>query len=429
MTGAVICSFSLPASAGFDWTPPPSAPALTITTQDEQATAAPMADVQATELMPAPGALPTETAETPVEVQEEAIASEVTVPVESAYPVEEVAAPAAGSYAEALGFGSEIPLALALGQIVPPEFVSSFAQGVNPGVKLSWNGGKSWDVVLNEALAPHGLAAQIQGKTVVVHPSEGLEARAHPNTLMIPLADESSAMSGQEMEANEKAHMSASPAAITGEGTANNYPRRTPPRNLAGSTEVMNGQTPPPPSMMEEPPAIVEESAVKEEASVEATEVASYEPAAAPAIMAEPMSQEIIDRPATDKPLRVSYADDARIEEGKNIYNRDVVATGTANLLPQKPILDPFEIRFWQADSQQSLKDVLTSWAGNAGVELIWDSGYDYKLPKAISLHGTFPDAVTQLFNLYGNAEPRPQGRLHPNLPKGPSVLLVENYP
>ena len=86
-------------------------------------------------------------------------------------------------------------------------------------------------------------------------------------------------------------------------------------------------------------------------------------------------------------------------------------------------------MRLWKANSQANLKDVLMSWAGNANVEVIWDSSYDYKLPGNLSLQSTFPEAVTKILALYGNSEPRPQGRLHPNLPKGPSVLLIENYP
>ncbi len=42
-------------------------------------------------------------------------------------------------------------------------------------------------------------------------------------------------------------------------------------------------------------------------------------------------------------------------------------------------------------------------------------------------MHGTFPDAVTTLLTAYNDAAPRPVGKLHPNLPAGPSVLVVQN--
>ncbi len=67
------------------------------------------------------------------------------------------------------GFGSDLPLALALGQIVPSDYAYSFAAGVNPGARISWNGGgKQWGEVLNEALAPLGYGLKIRGKQVVI---------------------------------------------------------------------------------------------------------------------------------------------------------------------------------------------------------------------------------------------------------------------
>ena len=52
------------------------------------------------------------------------------------------------------GFGSEVPLALALRQIVPAHYAFSFGEDVNPGASLSWQGGKPWNKVLEEALSP-----------------------------------------------------------------------------------------------------------------------------------------------------------------------------------------------------------------------------------------------------------------------------------
>ena len=59
---------------------------------------------------------------------------------------------------------------------------------------------------------------------------------------------------------------------------------------------------------------------------------------------------------------------------------------------------------------------------------MLWNSAYDYVLPAPMRLHATFPDAVTQILMGYGAMDPRPVGKLHPNLPHGPSVLVVENY-
>lgn len=74
----------------------------------------------------------------------------------------------ATGFEEAVGFGKELPLALALSQVVPSDYSFSFGQNVNVGSTVSWQGGKSWDSVLQEMLAPVGMKAVISGKQVVI---------------------------------------------------------------------------------------------------------------------------------------------------------------------------------------------------------------------------------------------------------------------
>ena len=47
--------------------------------------------------------------------------------------------------ADVVGFGTDMPLALALRQIVPADYAFSFGENVNPGYRVSWSGGKAWD--------------------------------------------------------------------------------------------------------------------------------------------------------------------------------------------------------------------------------------------------------------------------------------------
>lgn len=65
-------------------------------------------------------------------------------------------------------FGKDIPLAMALGQIVPAQYAYSFGAGVNPGVAVSWDGGKPWNEVLQSAIAPHGLGMKIEGNKLAL---------------------------------------------------------------------------------------------------------------------------------------------------------------------------------------------------------------------------------------------------------------------
>ncbi|QQG36440.1 MAG: TcpQ domain-containing protein [Micavibrio aeruginosavorus] len=426
LTALMMGVFSLPAQAGFEWTPPPAAPVLsTASTDGPPVPAAPSGNVEATELTPA---LP--------ESENPAVSDMAAPPVletenaDGPPPAFPEALPAPMAYENALGFGADIPLALALGQIVPPAFAYSFASDVHPGVKISWEGGKPWNQVLEEALAPHDLTSVIEGTIVTVRRAE--ERKEVKNDLAVPAEKASYDAQNEPLPpVDTSVTDDALPVSdpVMGEGTANNYPRRTPPHRRSLHNEVpadtAAGSAPLPPVTNEQ--AVIVEQPPKEMA--EANQVASYEPAA-PAqdigIVEDSAAQQ---GPQPLEPQKISYADEGRASHEDLIPPRGAPENNDSYASTGHVVLDPFEIRFWQAKRDQNLRDVLMSWAGNAGVEVIWDSGYDYKLPHAISMHGTFPEAVTKIFSLYGDTEPRPQGRLHPNLPKGPSVLLVENFP
>ncbi len=70
------------------------------------------------------------------------------------------------------GFGSDIPLALALRQIVPAQYAFSFGPGANPGMIVSWEGGKPWNEVLKETLSPINVGFGINEKTLILHGKE-----------------------------------------------------------------------------------------------------------------------------------------------------------------------------------------------------------------------------------------------------------------
>lgn len=72
------------------------------------------------------------------------------------------------NFAVVEGFGKEMPLALALSQIVPAEYAYSFGEGVNPGMRVSWNGGQPWNEVLAAALEPHNVGVDIRYKKVLL---------------------------------------------------------------------------------------------------------------------------------------------------------------------------------------------------------------------------------------------------------------------
>lgn len=442
MTGLLAGFFALPANAGFEWTPPPPAPAIAPMSMPE-VPAAPAASVEAVELTPVPVSSEPEMSamEAPAGVEDipapmadvSDIAATPSIEKENtelpASPFSETLdAPGGingGSYADAMGFGSDIPLALALGQIVPPSFAYSFASNVNPGLKISWNGGKPWDQALNESLNPLGLRADIVGSAVIVRNMSSSTSAAPEETQMPDQTPSDVSAQSQEAMMIEQAvvpETAAQQISLRGEGTAEHYPRRSPPKTSFRSSiftpDEQKGNSAPPPPAMEDDHAVIIENEVQNSVmpARDADVAAAFEPAA-PAAAAMPQPTPLIAQ-------RISYADETMADHSDRLVSEKPAVENNSH-----KTLDPFEVSFWRAEAGENLQEVLNSWAETAGVEVLWDSGYNYKLPTAISLHGTFPDAVSKVFSLYGKTEPRPQGRLHPNLPKGPSVLLVENYP
>ncbi|MGQ0527158.1 MAG: hypothetical protein ACT4OY_03890 [Alphaproteobacteria bacterium] len=69
-----------------------------------------------------------------------------------------------------VGFGTDIPLAFAMEQILPEDYSFDFADGVNPEQRVSWQGGKPWKDVISEILTPMGLTLRIEGKAVFITP-------------------------------------------------------------------------------------------------------------------------------------------------------------------------------------------------------------------------------------------------------------------
>ena len=71
----------------------------------------------------------------------------------------------------ARGFGSQVPLAFAVRQIVPPTINVSFAPGADEDALVDWQGGKRWNIVLTEAIRPLGLELKRHQAAAVIAPA------------------------------------------------------------------------------------------------------------------------------------------------------------------------------------------------------------------------------------------------------------------
>jgi len=71
-------------------------------------------------------------------------------------------------YAQAVGFGKDLPLALAISQLVPSDFTHRFDGDIDASVMVDWDGGKPWNVVLNDMLRAQNMTSEIKGNVVVI---------------------------------------------------------------------------------------------------------------------------------------------------------------------------------------------------------------------------------------------------------------------
>ena len=297
--------FGLPmtAQAGFDWTPAPqkAAPAPQGSTSGQGQ----MPMMKDGPLTPEPDAMPDATMDVPpvpaesvpvenVESQTlpppgtfaEAEGEQETSPAQQAedQPVELVETTAEDQGPVLEGFGKEIPLAIALRDIVPPQFAYSFAEERFAGLIVSWRGGKSWHDVLNETLANHGLTSTKAGNAIIIETIEAAKAR----------------------------------------------------QDAARKVQTVQDDT-----------------------------------------------------------------------------------------KPSMPVIKMGMTRTWKGRPGYTLKEVIGDWSRVANVELEWLSPYDYPINSAFNFDGTYEEAVRNLLAQYARETPRPRGRLYPNLPQGPSILLV----
>ncbi len=94
---------------------------------------------------------------------------------------------APGTYEIVQGFGSDVPLALALRQIVPANFAFSFGENVNPGYRVSWTGGKPWNEVVQGMIQEFNYALRVRGKMVLIYVPD--TASAEPSFFQEPMSD------------------------------------------------------------------------------------------------------------------------------------------------------------------------------------------------------------------------------------------------
>lgn len=284
------------------------------------------------------------------------------------------------------GFGRDVPLALAMRQVVPANYGFSFAEGVDPGQRISWTGGKPWNEALEAALRPHGL-------TVVLAPNA---VRVEPASSMTP---------PPVSQHQKQRDLRPMPAALAPRSAMKDVVTESLPDPIpAAKTAPASGA---PTALISAPaPAPFPRAGVKAEppsAFLDMPPVTAQNPAPA----TNPMPVAAI--PAAMPPAQA-------FSPSLHTARRDTSAAP----------LDMNSVKEWSAPAGTTLRRILTDWSQQAGVQLHWSSQFDYPIQTNIHMTATYQKAVETVLDGLRDAKPRPLARLHPNLPAGPAVLILQ---
>lgn len=476
---AIVAGFGLlstAAEAGFEWKPGPKAGS------PEAAVLAPAN----TDIPPLPP-MPSETVDSDTLMK---MPVPPLPPLPSASLLGDASSPmprTGSGLPDAVGFGSDLPLALGMRQIVPAQYAYAFDAGVDQGAKISWNGGKPWDMVLNDAVKPLGYSVVIEGNTVRVASgganvpytkSEATPAApvTMPNMMRVggdvpraPLSPASSAQtpiitagkpvhevyirrnaSGTESDTGAAGGKSATMSQTGNDGNnsdeksgfwnsvnpmnwqqdTGNKPSPYAVNRVAGTVSTSK-EVPQPASYGASPDVGPVARMSGNDARVDATKEpidktpipnapdavadmvpASGAPAGAPVMLTRGAGE--ISPPAVYTPAAPMMT-----AEKESVFDNKTTSQAAA-------VLNTTDIGMWEAKKGDSLKTVLQNWSEKAQVQLYWVPAQDYKLPKPVHMQGNYTDAVADVLGAYGDKGTRPVGRLHPNLPNGPSVLIIE---
>ncbi|HEY8189884.1 MAG TPA: TcpQ domain-containing protein, partial [Micavibrio sp.] len=300
-------------------------------------------------------------------------------------------APAASTFPNVVGFGRDIPLVLALREIVPPQYAYSFEPSVDAGARITWNGGKPWDTALSDALKPIGLGAEITGTTVIIAPLGKMKGAQTQNQSMADPA---------AMPANDV------PPGIVAE--AHDAAGKAPAVKLRASAPVREvyirrndsearvvDRTPGEPSVIGAAPTKEEDpsfwSRLKKDIVGDSEQPARSAP------------RPPVEQTQATPPVNAAIAMQAPSEPVS--LTQDNMDPSALPTLSKKHVLDPYAIASWQAAKGDSLKRVLQNWSQKAGVEVQWNSAEDYTLPEEIRLSGNYTEAVTRVLTSYGEVE------------------------
>ncbi len=315
------------------------------------------------------------------------------VPIDAPAPVDMQMAGSTRTGEQIDGFGTDLPLVIALQQVAPPGYQFAFADAVDPGTRVSWQGGRPWRDVVRDMLAALDLTYNIRdGNVLEVMPQAAMPvplqtAQVTPAPMATTAAEEQQLRRRKPSSLMDRVKSKFTNQADHQGGTTSTIAATTSDWDAAADEEM----SPPPPM-----PA----------------------PLQADTPVVEPM-------PSAPVPV----ADALTLEGDLSPIELTArpPATTAAVVRPPAPSTEATVSNAWQGRQGDTLRDVIGDWSRQAGVDLHWSIDYDYRLSRDIAVSGGFTDAVTQLLDQFKKAKPRPYAQLHRQAGSA-QVLVIKAY-
>ncbi len=371
-----VVSFVMAASsaqAGFQWTPPKSVESVAPATPKSPAPIV-IEGQEPARIIEAPKPPPT--------------SSSSSVQMFPATPPAQPPAPtvAVADGGVVRGFADNVPLSVALRQIIPSQMSFSVAQDVSLGTLVSWKGGAAWRPTLKTMLVPAGLTFKEEGPIVQI-------VRDLSGHVLVPPPH-------------------AKP--LTGDVALSPRTDKTSVSVADSVTEVKSG------------PVSVRASTVEVDKTPKVLPLAPMPAPSAPLSLAPSVPVASANPAPVVAPLVPNASTTPQPSMGylvAPVASRAIAApvSEQAYTSPNYPVVES-----WNASRGDMLRDVLEKWGRKANVEVNWQAEYDYPLQASIALTGSFEEAVRRLLQGFQDAQPQPTGHLYNNTAAGQTVLVIQ---
>jgi hypothetical protein len=381
------------------------------------------------------------------------------------------------------GFASDIPMILALREIVPNDYGFSFAKGIDLGQRISWEGGRIWPAILEDVLAPADLDFRISGKIVRIEPAgsqpepdsqmatgssviqqEIKRRRARRNqsgvqgTPALATAEDNNMKPAMELSPTQSSQPAPKGSQAPSRDRIASLLRDDQREGVVDDIDQTNLSTPPaeirqrqridqqrrqkataqPQSMMvnQGQSARDFDQILQDQQEMGMTTANNRQD---DVNMPTKLARSNLTRKSGPDPLTVS---DAPVNGGNQIPAKAPISkvnnvaetvTEPEQTSPQstmkntssvKPIATP--VMLWRANPGDMLRDTLADWAERENIQLNWQADHDFELEAQVRIRGDFQEAVRTLLSGLQNTDPRPIGRLHPNKETGDPVLIIQ---